>query len=227
MAYVSLVTTTAIQPLRFWSTTLGKKAVVAVTGAVLFGYLIAHVAGNLQVFAGEAVIDGYARFLHERPLLLWGQRLVVIAAVVLHVWGITELYRLKQHARPTRYARNRHRGSASSRWMLVSGVLVLAFLVFHILHFTTGHAHPSFQPVRPYSNMVTAFAEPVVVLVYVVAMLLVAVHLTHGLWSFTRSLGFDHPRYNLTTKNVAKGTTALLVLAFIVIPVGVFWGLAP
>src|SRR5687768_1399356 len=143
---------------RFWASTIGKKVVMAVTGIVLVGYILAHVTANLLIFAGPSAIDAYAAKLRTLPVLLWGVRLLLLVSVVLHVVAAMQLAGLVRAARPTAYHRfEPQASSAPSRTMRWGGVALLLFLIYHILHFTTGHAHPDFVHLAPYHNLTTAF----------------------------------------------------------------------
>lgn len=222
-------TATRALPLRFWQTTVGKKVVMAVTGVILFGFLVGHMAGNLQFFLGAEKINDYAQFLHHSLGLLWGTRLVLGVSLILHIWAMVGLYkRSVRDARPEGYGKksNRSRGLASV-FMPISGALVAAFVVFHLLHFTTGHAHPEFKDLEPFHNLTTAFRSFGVALVYVAAMAFICVHLVHGLWSFTQSLGLGHPGHSARGKKIAVAVGVLIALGFAAIPIAVTLGLYP
>ena len=125
---------------RFYQASIGKKAVMALTGVVLFGYLVGHLAGNLQVYLGAAQMDRYAAFLHSMPALLWGVRVLLLICVVAHITASIQLTLLKQEARPDGYAKREAIGSSSaSRTMIWSGPMIAAFVIYHLLHLTTGH----------------------------------------------------------------------------------------
>src|SRR5262249_22264345 len=116
---------------RLWAASIGKKAVMALTGVILFGFLIGHVAGNLQVFAGPEKINAYSEFLHHSPGILWGTRAVLLVALILHVTAAVQLYAQKGTARPQKYSRWRRRTSSlPSRWMLWSGFAILLFVIY-------------------------------------------------------------------------------------------------
>ena len=216
--------------LSFTATTVGKKVVMAATGIILFGFLVGHVAGNLQIFAGAEKINAYSKFLHETPSLLWGARGVLLVALVAHIASVVSLYRLRAEARPVPYAKKRHRGATlPAIAMLASGVAVVGFIVFHLAHFTTGHATfalkgGEFIDLDPYHNMLNAFRLGWVALLYIVAMWLVGMHLAHGLWSMTQSLGFSHPRWTARIRPLAGAVAFCLALAFAIIPIAVALG---
>jgi len=211
-----------------YATTIGKKAVMAVTGVVLFGFVIGHMAGNLQFFLGPEVLNGYAEKLRENMALLWAVRIGLIIAAVLHIASSVSLARIKNGARPIGYARRRSVGSTyASRTMYWSGPIVLAFLIYHLLHLTTGTVHPNFHHLRAYENLVVGFSHPAVAIAYIVSVILLGMHLYHGLWSMFQSLGAAHPRYTPKLKTFAKITSGAIVLGFISVPLAILMGIRP
>jgi succinate dehydrogenase / fumarate reductase, cytochrome b subunit len=216
----------ADKALRFYDSTIGKKAVMAVTGLILFGFLIAHMLGNLQVFIGESVMNHYAETLHGNPPLLWTARVVLLVSVLLHIWAWFQLAAIKREARPVRYAKRANvQASLGSRTMSLSGPVIAVFVIIHLLHFTTGTLHPArFVELHAYENVVTGFTLPFALL-YIVVMLLVGTHLSHGIWSMFQSLGFSHPRYTPMIKKFAAVFSWLLIAGFIAVPISVLVGL--
>ncbi len=213
--------------IRFYQASIGKKAVMAVTGVVLFGYLVGHLAGNMQVYLGQAQMDTYAAFLHSMPALLWGVRLLLAVCVVMHIVASIQLTRLKQEARPVGYIKKKEVGSSyASRTMMWSGPIIAAFVIYHILDLTTGAANTlQFRELHAYENLVYSFRRIPVSVFYIVAMLLLGAHLYHGLWSMFQSMGFSHPRYTPLIKRAAAWVAILLVAGFISIPIAVLAGL--
>ncbi len=209
----------------FWDSTVGKKIVMAVTGAIGLGYLIAHVAGNLLVFRGAAKIDAYAGFLKSNLGLLWGARAILLAAVILHIVAAFQLARISQKSRPIAYKRWRPVGSDfPSRTMRWTGPLVGIFIIYHLLHFTTGTVHPNFHEGQVYHNLTTGFRVWYVSAFYIVAMLALFAHLYHGAWSMFQSVGLNHPKYNQLVRTLATIVTVVVVVGFISIPVAVLLG---
>ena len=166
--------------LRFWQTTVGKKAIMAVTGFILFGFLCGHLLGNLQIFLPPEKINHYAALLKSLPALLWGTRITLLVSIALHIWSSFELWLLQRSARPIGYVRkvNLH-STYASRTMLWSGPIIAAFVIFHLLHFTFGVVHPggAFDEHNVYNNVVTGFQYWPVSLFYIVAMILLCYHL--------------------------------------------------
>ena len=212
-------------PFGFWSSTIGKKVVMAVTGIVLVGYILAHVTANLLIFVGAATIDAYAAKLRTLPMLLWGVRVLLLVSVVLHVLAATQLAVRARAARPTAYHRfEPQTSSAASRTMRWGGVALLLFLVYHILHFTTGQAHPDFIHLAPYHNVTTAFRVWWVAAIYIAAMFALAMHLYHGTWSMFQTLGIEHYRVNPARRRLATAIAVLVPLGFVTVPIAVLIG---
>jgi len=207
---------------RFYESTIGKKAIMAVTGLILFGFLIVHMLGNLQVFLGRDVMNHYAETLHGNPALLWTARTILLISVALHIWASIQLSIIKKDARPVSYVKRANVGSSwASRSMMLSGPIIAAFVVFHLLHLTTGTIHPQFVELHAYENLVTGFLVVPFALVYIVVMILIGFHLSHGVWSMFQSMGMSHPRYTALIKRFASIFSWILVAGFISIPVAV------
>jgi len=213
--------------LHFWQTTVGKKAIMAVTGFILFGSICGHLLGNLQIFLPPEKINHYSATLKSLPALLWGARITLLLAVGLHVWSSFQLWLLQREARPINYVKKANLNSTyASRTMLWSGPIILAFLIFHLLHFTFGTVHPGgpFDEHNVYNNVVTGFQVWPVSLFYIIAMIMLCYHLYHGLWSMFQSLGFSHPVYTPWLQRFAKLFAILIAAGNISIPVAVLAG---
>ena len=211
---------------RFWNSTVGKKTVMAVTGAIGLGYLIAHVMGNLLVFRGAAKIDAYAGFLKSNLGLLWAARAILLIAVIAHIVAAYQLARMSQKSRPIAYKRWRGVGSDfASRTMRWTGPIVGLFIVYHLLHFTLGTVHPDFHEGQVYHNITSGFHVWYVSAFYIVAMLALFGHLYHGAWGMFQSVGLNHPKYNRLVRTLATIITVVVVVGFIAIPVAVLLGL--
>ena len=209
-----------------WRSSVGKKMIMAVTGIIWVGYLITHVLANLLVFQGPTMINAYSAFLHGTGGALWAARLVLIAALVLHVVAAAQLTDRRRDARPVGYAAGRqpHTSTLASRSIRWGGAVILAFLVYHVLHFTVGTAHYSFAEGDPYHNVATGFRHPAVVLIYLVAMAAVGLHLYHGVWSSGRSLGMSPPSPQPLRRSLALVLALLVWLGFSIIPIAVYAG---
>ena len=213
--------------LALWRTSVGKKAVMAVTGLLMVAYLITHVLANLLVFQGPTQINAYSRFLHGTGGALWAARLVLLAAVVLHIVAAVQLTTRRQAARPVGYAGGREPqvSTLASRTIRWGGVLILVFLVYHILHFTLGTVHGSFVDGDPYHNVAAGFGNPLVVLFYELAMAAVGLHLYHGVWSSGRSLGVSEASPHPLRRQLALVLAVLVWGGFTIIPIAVYLGM--
>ena len=212
--------------LALWRTSVGKKAVMAVTGLLMVAYLITHVLANLLVFQGPTQINAYSRFLHGTGGALWAARLVLLAAVVLHIVAAVQLTARRQTARPVGYAGGREAqvSTLASRTIRWGGGLILVFLVYHILHFTLGTVHSSFVEGDPYHNVAAGFGNPLVVVFYELAMAAVGLHLYHGVWSSGRSLGVSEASPHPLRRQLALVLAVLVWAGFTVIPIAVYLG---
>lgn len=210
------------------SSSVGKKVVMAVTGVALFGFVVGHMAGNLQVFLGPEAMNAYGEFLHEflHGTGVWFARAGLLAAVALHIWAATSLTLENWSARPDSYRRRRNVESTyASRTMIWSGPILAAFVVYHILHLTTGDAHRDFTAGDVYRNVIVGFSNPAVTLAYTVSMLALGFHLYHGIWSMLQTLGLSHPEWNRTRSVFAVGATVAVVAGFLSVPFAVLTGL--
>ncbi|MBW8769016.1 MAG: succinate dehydrogenase cytochrome b subunit [Gemmatimonadetes bacterium] len=218
--------------LTLYRSTIGKKIIMAVTGLVLVVFVIGHMAGNLQEFLGPARMNAYAAFLKSTGELLWIARIGLIAATVLHVLMAWQLTQIKRAARPVDYTKREPQVSTlASRTMRWGGVFLLVFIVFHILHFTTGTVFPiasqpgdQFSHTDVYGNVVSAFRTPWVTAFYVVAMLFLLLHLFHGAWSSVRTLGLSKPSDHPLHRRISTVIAVVVWLGFSAIPVAVLLG---
>ncbi|SRR5712691_5679390 len=208
--------------LRFWNTTNGKKAVMAVSGVILAGFVAAHLLGNLQIFLGPDIFNNYARSLRQLPALLWGVRAILMVMVTLHVWSSLQLAVIKSEARPIAYVKRKPVVSTyASRTMYLSGPVLAAFVIYHLMQFTFGVGGTAYNEGDAYGNVISGFRVPAVSIFYMIAMALLCLHLRHGLWSILQTLGFHHPRYTPRVKMAAIIVAILIFLGFVSIPVAV------
>jgi len=223
----------------FWGSTLGKKIIVATTGLILAGYVILHAIGNLKALQGAgngsvSALDEYAEFLRGAggPVipdngLLWIFRVILLTAFVVHIVGVTQLIRRNRAARPDGNPPVIQR-SLASRTMAVSGFLLLAFIVFHVLQFTTLTIEPTaLEEGQVYANVYSAFQEPWIVVLYVVMMGVLCLHLRHALWSLIQTGGWDKPNRNPTFRRGATFIAIFVSVAFALVPILFFAGTMP
>src|SRR6266481_6071017 len=218
-----------------WSTMVGKKVVMAVTGLVLVGFVVAHMLGNLKIFLGADTIDTYAVFLRTMgaPLLpystlLWVVRTVLLACVALHITAAVQLTGMNWAARPQSYDTKQSIATTyaarTTRW---SGVILVLFIVYHLLHLTAGRV--GFQPgafvhLSVYHNVVAGFSVWYVALFYIVAMGCLCLHLDHGIWSLLQTLGWNNARTTSTLRTLSRGVALAVFVGFISVPVAVLAG---
>ena len=211
----------------FLGSTIGKKIVMAGSGAILAGFVLAHMLGNLQLYLGAEALNAYSVFLREvlHGAGLWIVRAVLLAALGLHVWAAASLTAADRAARPVRYREFEPRESTyASRTMRWSGVLLFAFVVYHLLDLTFGTVNPSFQSGNVFHNVVASFRVAPVALFYVAAMLLLWLHLRHGMWSMLRTLGLGHPRYERMAQRFAAAFATVVVAGNVSFPLAVLFG---
>ena len=211
----------------FWLSSVGRKAIMAVTGVVFCGYVLAHMAGNMLLYKGPAAINAYAAGLHAMPTLLWAARLALLVATALHIWAATSLTITNWRARPRSYSEQDYLvASYASRTMVWSGPIIGLFVAYHLAHLTLGVAYPAdFVAGDVYHNVVRGFERPVVSGIYIAAMLALGLHLYHGAWSMLQSLGVNHPRYNGVRKAAAIAFAVLICGGDISFPVAVLAGI--
>jgi succinate dehydrogenase / fumarate reductase cytochrome b subunit len=226
MSTAQLIPNTA-SPVTFWQSTNGKKVVMAVTGFMMFAFVIGHMLGNLQMFEAPEHINAYGHFLHNLGELLWIERGVLLLAIALHIVATIQLALRSKAARPIGYSRRQAINSSyASRTMYWSGPIVLVFIIFHLLQFTAGYLHPhaTFAAGDVYQNVVSGFQVWWVSAWYIFAIILLGLHLSHGLWSMFQSVGLAHPRLSVYLKFAARSIAAIIILGYISIPISVLLG---
>jgi succinate dehydrogenase / fumarate reductase cytochrome b subunit len=213
---------------------VGKKYVMAITGVIGMGFVLAHMIGNLKMYLGPADFDHYAEFLREllvpiapRTVVLWLLRATLIAALVLHVHAAYSLTVANRKARTTKYQSKRDYVAAdfASRTMRWSGIIVLLFLVWHLADLTWGWVNPDFVRGAVYHNVVESLYRVPVALIYIVANLALGIHLYHGAWSLFQSLGINNQRFNTWRRWFATGFATVIVVGNVSFPVAVLAGI--
>ena len=235
------VTTRRRRPffLDLYSTAVGKKYVMAISGLAMIGFVVFHMIGNLKMYFGQADLDHYAEFLKEllypiapKGVVLWILRGGLIAMLVLHLHAVWSLTRLNRHARAVKYQgpRDYQVANFASRTMRWTGIIVLAYLVWHLLDLTFGTVNAigtdgEFVRGEVYNNVVRSLDRPLVAAFYVVANILLGIHLFHGAWSFFQSLGWNNPRFNAWRRGFAVGIATVVVVGNVSFPVAVLAGI--
>ncbi len=216
------------------NTTIGKKMVMAVSGLVLFGFVIGHMLGNLQVFLGPDAINGYSHTLHATPVLIWGARSVLLVAIVAHATTAISLARLNRAARPVAYAVKKDIATDyAAKTMFWSGLTIALYIAYHLAHLTfgmtkgLGYQHLPFDAnglPDVYHNLVQSFRVPWCTALYVVAQGALSMHLYHGAWSLFQTLGVNHKRYNETLRSSAVAVAMAVCVGFLAVPLAVLFG---
>ena len=234
-----------------YRSSVGNKILMAVSGLLLFGFIIGHMAGNLKVLQGcepatgesyvaglsvdgqVCAMDTYAVFLKElgypaipKMSFLWAFRIALLGAIAVHAVSAFQLWSRSRKARPTGYREEQNISfSYASRTMRWGGVIVLLYVVYHLLHFTTGTVHSDFIKGGVHHNYIVGFQSPLILAVYAIANAALCAHLFHGLWSATQTLGANHPKYNHFRRPIASATAIAIFVGFMTPPVLVFAGI--
>ena len=217
----------------FWASTVGKKQVVALTGAILVLFVITHMLGNLKAFESDAqAIDLYSEYLRTigEPVIpkngaLWALRVILLVSFVVHIAGVAQLAARNRAARPVGKRPAVIKRSFSTRTMQVGGVILLLFVVFHILQFTTGTIDPgSFVEGAVFHNLNAAFDKWYFVAIYVIAVVALGFHLLHAVWSFFQTGGWDKPNRNPTFRRLATVIAVGVTVGFAAVPLAFFFG---
>lgn len=220
---------------QYFCSTVGKKWLVALTGLFMIFFVVAHLLGNLGMFSGAEATNQYAAFLKSVPKLLWGFRIALLGAIALHIWLTIDLTQRNRRARPESYLNKKSRkASFNSRYMLVSGLTVLAFIAYHLAHYTLGFTNPEYATLHDhegrhhvYNMVVMGFSNPLVSGFYILAQILLAFHISHGISSATRTLGLSDRVVYERVRGAGVIFSAVIALLFISIPVAVLLGYLP
>jgi succinate dehydrogenase / fumarate reductase, cytochrome b subunit len=232
-APVNPVKTTGHPVLRFWRSAVGKKWVMAVTGIMLLGFVLAHMVGNLKIYLGASHMNAYAEWLRTlgepalpRTVLLWGMRIGLTLAFVLHIVSASQLTRMNQRARPVKYQSPRDYVAANfaSRTMRWTGVIVGLFVIFHLLDLTWGGTGEHFVRGNAYENVIHSFQRVPVAIVYILANIALAIHIFHGAWSMFQSLGLNNPKWNDARRKFALAFALVIGIANVSFPLMVVTG---
>jgi succinate dehydrogenase / fumarate reductase cytochrome b subunit len=227
-----------------FQSSLGKKYVMAISGLCLFGFVIGHLVGNLQIFLGPEAINKYGHFLQSNPELIWPARIGLLVLVALHIWSAIKLEVENRSARPVAYGEYKPVGSSlASRTMVMSGLIVFFFIIYHLLHYTfkvesINLTHQNFagvafqEPIKSsptetqqdiYKIMVVGFGHPIVSIFYVIAVGLLCLHLSHGASSMFQSLGWKNKAWAPVLNCGAKTVATLIFLGYISIPAAILF----
>jgi len=224
----------SIWPVEFYSTAVGKKWVMALTGLGLMGFVFVHMVGNLKMFLGRTEFDHYAESLRSLlyPILphhvvLWGFRIGLIVMFAFHIHSAYTLTRMNHRARPIKYQSSRDYIAVSfaSRTMRWTGIIIGLYLIFHLADLTWGFANPDFVRGAAYDNLVASLSVPYVAAIYLVGNIALGIHLFHGAWSMFQSMGINSPRYNGARRMFAAGLAGVITLVNVSFPLSVLFGI--
>lgn len=226
---------------RLFTSSVGKKWIVAITGLAIIGFLMGHLAGNLLIFLGQEHTNAYAHFLKSNMELLWGARIGLIIMFILHIKTAIQLSAENKAARPVQYANpTPYKASFESRYMLISGLMILAFVIYHLLHYTfllqpinlTGtnfaelHAELDGKEVHDvYTMVITGFSQPIVSLAYIIAMLLLSLHICHAATAVFQSIGIRSVVNKPLFDKISYGLAAFFFVGFSSIPLSILLGI--
>lgn len=217
----------------FWRSSVGAKVTMAITGFLLFAFVVVHMLGNLQLLVGADAINAYAAFLHSKPAMVWGARVVLFAIFALHVVTGIRLAQQNRAARPVQYQRSATlKATVASRSMVLTGLSLLAFVVYHILHLTVGVTNPEHAAHKTadghkdvYAMVTQGFANPAIAGAYAVFMVVLFFHLHHGIQSLAQTLGLNHRRYTPMVQTLSLLLAGIVAGGNILIALSVLTGI--
>jgi succinate dehydrogenase / fumarate reductase cytochrome b subunit len=217
----------------FTRTTVGKKILMAISGIILFGFLLGHMMGNLKVYQGAEAFNAYAHHLRtfgegflEPGQFLWIARISLLAAIAVHMFAAAQVVRASRKARRQGYRKSNSLSFRyASKTMRLGGIWILLYLIFHLADLTVGVTNPGFVEGQAYANLVRSFSRAPIAIFYIVSMIPLGMHLYHGLWSATQTLGLANPQIRKFRSPLVTVVTVALMLGFISIPVSVLAGI--
>lgn len=224
-----------MQAMTLYRSTIGKKAIMAVTGLVGIGFVFFHMYGNLKIFLGPEYFNAYAEGLRElgAPIfghthILWILRIVLLASVVLHVWAAVSLYQQARRARPNKYAVQRTvQANYAAKTIRYGGIVIFFFIIFHLMHFTWGTPgiHNDFIYGDPYHNVISGFQFWPAAVLYLVAVTALGFHLYHGTWSMIQTLGILSKKYDTAVRLAGLALAVIISVGFALVPIAVMAGM--
>ncbi|MFH1373196.1 MAG: succinate dehydrogenase cytochrome b subunit [bacterium] len=217
----------------FVRTSVGHKVLMALSGMALFGFVVGHMIGNLQIFLGQDQLNTYAQALKNMPELTWVARSLVLLAVLIHIWNGIRLWLENRASRPIGYTRNDTvQASLASRTMIWTGLSVLLYVVYHLLHFTWITTNPQYANLHDamgrhdvYSMVVMGFQNPLISAAYIVAMGLIAYHLSHAVFSLLQTLGLNNPQVQPWLKRIVNLIAVVVFIGYVSMPIAVLAGI--
>jgi len=208
--------------LTLYQTTIGKKLVMALSGAIIVGFVVGHFLGNLNLYLGPEALNGYAAKLHSMPALVWATRILLLFAFGAHIGSAYQLWRRNVAARGSHYKRRKDLATDyAARTMYWTGPILLLYLIYHLLEFTILPVHSG----DVYRNVIEAFQNPLISAFYIVGNLALGLHIFHGIFSAFQSIGVNHPRYNSYRRDLAIAISAVITLGNLSFPISVLTGI--
>ncbi len=211
------------------SSSIGMKLIMAVSGFLLFGFLLGHLSGNLLIYAGPDALNAYAKWLHDLGGLLWVARIGLLVAIAAHILTAIKLSAINRSSTPQKYeVKKSTKATFASRTMMMTGLIVLFFILYHLAHYTFRWLNPEFEALDKfdvYSMVVLGFKNPLASLFYIVGVGLLCFHLSHGVSSLFQTLGINHPKYNPLIRILGPAFGIILAIGYLSIPVSVLTGL--
>ncbi|MDH3727199.1 MAG: succinate dehydrogenase cytochrome b subunit [Myxococcales bacterium] len=208
--------------LTLYQTTIGKKLVMALSGAIIVGFVVGHFLGNLNLYLGPEALNGYAAKLHSMPALVWATRILLLFAFGAHIGSAYQLWRRNVAARGSHYKRRKDLATDyAARTMYWTGPILLLYLIYHLLEFTILPVHSG----DVYRNVIEAFQNPWISAFYIVGNLALGLHIFHGIFSAFQSIGVNHPRYNSYRRDLAIAISAVITLGNLSFPISVLTGI--
>ena len=221
------------QLVAFYQSSIGKKITVALTGLILIVYVLGHLAGNLQIYLSPERLNAYAEFLHALGPLLWLIRIFLLAAFIIHIVATVQLTLQNRRAKPQKYAvAGYQRSTTASRTMIVSGLIVLCFVIYHLLQFTFQTTNPEFHELRDsvgrhdvYRMVILGFQQPLISLFYALGLFLLTLHLSHGFASVTQTLGINNRKLAGLVSTGGQTLAWLVFAGYVSIPLTILLGI--
>jgi len=220
-------------PKVYLKTSIGRKVLMAITGLIQLGFVTGHMIGNLQIFIGQDQLNAYAQALKDLPALTWSVRIIVLASVIIHIWNAVRLYFENRASRPIKYVINSTvQASLASRTMFWTGLGILMYVVYHLLHFTFIVTNPKYEHLVDaagrhdvYSMVILGFQNYLISAVYIVALFLLVYHLSHAVFSMLQTLGLNNPRVQFMLKAIGYIISVVIFIGYVSMPVAVLVGI--
>jgi succinate dehydrogenase / fumarate reductase cytochrome b subunit len=214
------------------SSVVGKKIILGFSGLILLGFIVGHLIGNLAILAGQDAINSYAHFLHKNTLLLYFARIFLLINLITHIYLSISLTLLNKHAKQIEYTYHKNlRTTLASKTMIISGLIILGFIIYHLLHFTFGFINPHAYGLLDhkkrfdvYTMVLDSFSDPYISATYILALVCLGMHLSHAFFSVCQTFSITTTKYSINNaKNISNVISILIILGYILIPVSILF----